>query len=111
MTEFEKSQNRMYQENMLRAQHGKNKNLKQIEQDLRYEVDSLREMSYSLKRQVEIAEANATEAKKEALEARREAKISRIISIVAIIVPVIQNLIAPYVPTIFQVISESLLKH
>lgn len=88
MNEFDKSQNRLYQRNMMNLQRGQNRQLK--------------ELAEAAKRQAEIAEVEAERAKAEAVEAKRDAKFAKIMSVVAIISPIIWDWLKTYLPTILQ---------
>ena len=86
MSEFENSQNRFNQENMLRAQHGQNKLLRQIEDDLRKEVELAKEAAIR-------AEKDAEFARHDALFSKVLAILSLIVSIVAVVIPVLTALL------------------
>ena len=95
MNEFDKSQNRLYQRNMMNLQRGQNRQLKEL-------AEADKQQAEAAKRQAEIAEAEAERAKAEAVEAKRDAKFAKIMSVVAIISPIIWDLLKTYLPTILQ---------
>lgn len=95
MNEFDKSQNRLYQRNMMNLQRGQNRQLKEL-------AEAAEKQAEAAKRQAEIAEAEAERAKAEAVEAKRDAKFAKIMSVVAIISPIIWDLLKTYLPTILQ---------
>ena len=95
MSEFDKSQNRLYQRNMMNLQRGQNRQLKEL-------AEADKQQAEAAKRQAEIAEAEAERAKAEAVEAKRDAKFAKIMSVVAIISPIIWDLLKTYLPTILQ---------
>lgn len=95
MNEFDKSQNRLYQRNMMNLQRGQNRQLKEL-------AEAAEKQAEAAKRQAEIAETEAERAKAEAVEAKRDAKFAKIMSVVAIISPIIWDLLKTYLPTILQ---------
>ena len=95
MNEFDNSPNRLYQRNMMNLQRGQNRQLKEL-------AEADKQQAEAAKRQAEIAEAEAERAKAEAVEAKRDAKFAKIMSVVAIISPIIWDLLKTYLPTILQ---------
>lgn len=102
MNEFDKSQNRLYQRNMMNLQRGQNRQLKELAESAKQQAEAAEKQAEAAKRQAEIAEAEAERAKAEAVEAKRDAKFAKIMSVVAIISPIIWDLLKTYLPTILQ---------
>lgn len=68
----------------------------------------LKKMNKTLEDQLRLARDEASSAKKDALIARKEARFAKIISVIAIIVPVVQEYVFPYIPKIIQSVFELL---
>lgn len=73
-------------------------------------AQSARMQAEAAKYLAEIAKTEAERAKAEAEEAKHEAKFAKIVSVLAIIAPIVWELIKMYLPTIFQTLLEHLQK-
>lgn len=88
MSEFEKSQNRLYNQNVLTTQHGINRKLRNISEDIDKQITVLEEIAKAAKTQAESAEFEANLAKEEAKSAKHEAAFSKIIAIISLVVSI-----------------------
>ena len=76
------------------------------QQQRQQELESLQTIADSAKKRAELAAAQAENAEKEAKIARRDARFAKVVSVLAIIIPIFWNSVEPYLSTILQQISK-----
>ncbi|HIZ38888.1 MAG TPA: hypothetical protein H9968_03030 [Candidatus Anaerobutyricum stercoris] len=79
-----------------------------VQQQRQQELESLQTIAESAKKQAELAAAQAENAEKEAKIARRDARFAKVVSVLAIAIPILWDVLKPYLPIISQQISELL---
>ena len=77
-----------------------------IREPLERQIKALESIADSAKKRAELAAAQAENAEKEAKIARRDARFAKVVSVLAIIIPIFWNSVEPYLPTILQQISK-----
>lgn len=79
-----------------------------IREPLERQIKALESIADSAKKRAELAAAQAENAEKEAKIARRDARFAKVVSVLAIIIPILWDVLKPYLPIISQQISELL---
>ena len=81
---------------------------KTTKKSLKRQIKALESIADSAKKRAELAAAQAENAEKEAKIARRDARFAKVVSVLAIIIPILWDNLKPYLPIISQKISELL---
>lgn len=79
-----------------------------IREPLERQIKALESIADSAKKRAELAAAQAENAEKEAKIARRDARFAKVVSVLAIAIPILWDVLKPYLPIISQQISELL---